>query len=45
MEGTRLELLEDQLELDTRESETRKVQSNMDNTVTYLHIVHQEERR
>ena len=42
MEGTRLGLLEIKLNMDTRESEIRKVHLNMENSVTYICIGHQE---
>ena len=38
MEGSRLYLLEAQLKLETRELETRKVRSNLDDIVTSLRI-------
>ena len=42
LEGTRLDLLEAQSKLETRELETRKVRSNMDDAIISLHIEHQE---
>ena len=45
MEGERLYLLEAQSKLDIRELETRKVQYNLDDTVMYLCISHQEGRQ
>ena len=45
MEGGRLDLLEAQSKLETRESQIRKVRSNLDDAVTSLCIRHQEGRR
>ena len=44
MEGNILDLLEAQSNMDTRELEMRKVLSNMDDVVMYLHIRCQEGR-